>query len=498
MDNYISTDTGHGVVYQGCPLLNANDHTAQVNLTHFGDCNSKKIYEDAKKQVDEKYASEAGEGFFSKAAKWVAKTVIKANISIKEHFFFHKCELDTPLPWIYVNEEHMIDGAPALTIDSQCACRFGGIITIVPPETETAEAEATTGEGTVEPAMAENVQEAALVMLSEESGVSGGQKVKSILNTGGIGAVLWGDEESRQEMLENPLKDLEEYQYIKEYVNEETLGTINPRWTENMDTFKHIYGDDVLLQMRLLMWQYHITDETSILMFLSTMGEETGYGTSVIQGTGPNDKYADLEDLTERVKRQMNNNIPRIDSDSGIGLVQVSNSSQTEFIKFKYDSLDDGDYMKEIMEDYFGKEVLEEIDPDHEQLDNSAGFIYTYYPMEASMWYWGTLKEKVAIFDDKVPFGQINYTINDYIAYYNESNANMDNVFLAVQYALNGRKGLGKDDLQDICKASEYILGENQATVSVNGNTANGLPNGWDERKADWDKAKGLMLDEAE
>lgn len=225
MDNYISTDTGHGVVYQGCPLLNANDHTVQVNLTHFGDCNSKKIYEDAKKQVDEKYASEAGEGFFTKAAKWAVRTVMKVNISVKEHFFFHKCELDTPLPWIFVNEEHMIDGAPALTIDSRCACRFGGIITIVPPEPETEEVEVTTGEGTMEPAMAENVQEAEIVLLSEEAEVSGEQKGKSGRNValekhsklysklkrrraslpnmrGGIDAFLWGDEESRQEQLE--------------------------------------------------------------------------------------------------------------------------------------------------------------------------------------------------------------------------------------------------------------------------------------------------------
>lgn len=237
MDNYINTDTGHGVVYQGCPLLNANDHTAQVNLTHFGDCNSRKIYEDARKQVDEKFASEAGEGFFTKAAKWAVKTVAKVNISVKEHFFFHKCELDTPLPWIYVNEEHMIDGAPALTIDSQCACRFGGIITIVPPETETEEVEAATGEGTVEPAMAENVQEAALIMLSEESEVSGEQKGKkgsryvtlekhpklpsklkkeksriaSLSNMrGGIEAFLGWNVENRQELFEQYRKMLEQ------------------------------------------------------------------------------------------------------------------------------------------------------------------------------------------------------------------------------------------------------------------------------------------------
>ena len=43
MQNYINADVGHGVLYQGQPLLNANDHEPQKNLTHFGDCNSRKI-----------------------------------------------------------------------------------------------------------------------------------------------------------------------------------------------------------------------------------------------------------------------------------------------------------------------------------------------------------------------------------------------------------------------------------------------------------------------
>lgn len=136
MKNYIITDVGHGVVYQGQPLLNANDHTPQVNLTHFGDCHSKLIYEEAKKAADEKYKADADDGFFAKAGKFLAKTVTKAVLTAKEYFGANKCELDTPLPWMFVNKEHMIDGAPALTIESQCACRYGGIIKIVLEEDE--------------------------------------------------------------------------------------------------------------------------------------------------------------------------------------------------------------------------------------------------------------------------------------------------------------------------------------------------------------------------
>ena len=138
MENYINTDKGHGVVYQGQPVLNANDHVKEINLTHFGDCKSKLIFEEAKKQADEKYKAEEGDGFFGKLGKGIAKTVTKAVIDTKEIFASNKCELDTPLPWIFTSRDHMIDGAPALTVESQCPCKFGGTISIVLQEEEAA------------------------------------------------------------------------------------------------------------------------------------------------------------------------------------------------------------------------------------------------------------------------------------------------------------------------------------------------------------------------
>lgn len=137
MKNYLNTDVGHGVVYQGQPLLNANDHAPQINLTHFGDCNSKMIFEAAKKQADEKYKAEVGDNIFERVGKSVAKNVTKAAVTVQGCFGVNKCQLDTPLPWRSCNEEHMIDGAPALTVGSICPCKFGGIISIVEvPEPE--------------------------------------------------------------------------------------------------------------------------------------------------------------------------------------------------------------------------------------------------------------------------------------------------------------------------------------------------------------------------
>lgn len=132
MENYLSTEVGHGVVYQGQPVMNANDHAMGINLTHFGDCNSKKVFEDAKKEADEKYKAEEGDGFFTRAGKWLAKNTTKIAVDFKATFISNKCELVTPLPWRLVSEDHTIDGAPALLMESICPCVLGGVISIVP------------------------------------------------------------------------------------------------------------------------------------------------------------------------------------------------------------------------------------------------------------------------------------------------------------------------------------------------------------------------------
>ncbi len=87
MSNYINTKNGHGVVYKGQPLLNANDHIPGVNIIDFGNC---------------------------------------ANMQGS------KCVPATPLAWQFCNTKHLIDGAPALTTDSKCVCLLGGMISIEP------------------------------------------------------------------------------------------------------------------------------------------------------------------------------------------------------------------------------------------------------------------------------------------------------------------------------------------------------------------------------
>ena len=81
----ITTSTGHGVLYKGEPLLNANDHIPMVNLPGFGNC-----------------------------------------LNLQGC----KCMTATTLAWMNCSTNHLIDGAPALTTSSKCICLLGGVISI--------------------------------------------------------------------------------------------------------------------------------------------------------------------------------------------------------------------------------------------------------------------------------------------------------------------------------------------------------------------------------
>lgn len=135
MENYITTQKSHGVLFKEQPVMNANDHVKGVNLTHFGDCSSQELYDNKMKEIEEEYAAEEDDNIFDWLGKGIGEFFSKAGTEL-EMLVSPKCELDTPTPWIFTNEEHLIEGAPALTIDSQCACRHGGVISIIMPEEE--------------------------------------------------------------------------------------------------------------------------------------------------------------------------------------------------------------------------------------------------------------------------------------------------------------------------------------------------------------------------
>lgn len=459
MDNYISTDKGHGVVYQDQPVLNANDHVKEVNLTHFGDCNSKAIFEEAKKQADEKYKAEEGDGFFTRLGKGIAKTVTKAVVSVKETFSSNKCELDTPLPWIFTSRDHMVDGAPALTMESQCACKFGGIITIVPVEEEAATEQEEQMEYDVE-SKAVPVEAARTLQMTAV----------------GANASVFPKTEMTGVM------PAEATAFIDKYVNEETLKKINSRW--NIEELKKKCGTSVMDDLKKSMYAAGITDEKSVLMFLCTLGVESGYGTTTTE------KYTDTYLLDKSYTKNTR----------GAGLIQVTGDTQKKFLENLRKGLSENDPKKVEINQYinaFGRDGKKTTCS-----KDATTFIANNYSVESATWFWAKNNSKCTYYYSKSKYEHIS--INKYVKTF--ANYDSDNVFLVSQYYTNGERWK-TFRLQEICEASKTIspysiieskekngktVKEVKYMVDFAGDSAN-APNGWKERSEDWENAKKLM-----
>lgn len=114
----------HGVIYQDAehPLMNANDHVSGEHILTFGRCKS---------------TSNPGgtAGFLADILTMgIGSEILQSTIGTP-------CKPMTVTPWINVDEDYFIDGAPALTIESTLPCYYGGIITIVLEKTESTDSE---------------------------------------------------------------------------------------------------------------------------------------------------------------------------------------------------------------------------------------------------------------------------------------------------------------------------------------------------------------------
>lgn len=154
MDNYINIETDHGVVAGADqqPVLNANDHTDK-NIIHCGNCESDE-------NPERMFRKAAVSALMGPAGFFIgdAVTDLLEDVGIMTC----KCRPNTPVPWIFTNESNVLDGAPALTMDSKVACRYGGVIEFVPLEEYPEEmAEEAEGEGQTETEEAERENAAA-------------------------------------------------------------------------------------------------------------------------------------------------------------------------------------------------------------------------------------------------------------------------------------------------------------------------------------------------
>lgn len=184
MDNYMNIEQDHGVLggEDMQPVLNANDHSSKC-IIHCGNCESD--------ENPERTFRKGLVGGLLGPAEWLtggAVTDFLEDVGIMTC----KCKPNTPLPWHNTNEDNILDGAPALTIDSKVACRYGGVIEFVPmdeypPEepaayTEEGENETTPAEDVVGDAVAAAI-DAAMAAVAEtgEAGAAAAAKVQLAL-----------------------------------------------------------------------------------------------------------------------------------------------------------------------------------------------------------------------------------------------------------------------------------------------------------------------------
>ncbi len=122
MENYLNVDIDHGIVVGADmqPLMNANDHVSGRHVIHFGCCKSD--------QNPERMFRRAL--IVSQIGPEMADALEDAGV------ITYKCMPNTPNPWEFVNEDSVVEGAPALMVCSTLTCRYGGVIEIIDPSGE--------------------------------------------------------------------------------------------------------------------------------------------------------------------------------------------------------------------------------------------------------------------------------------------------------------------------------------------------------------------------
>lgn len=127
--NYLNIVVDHGVLVGEQPLLNANDHTSDT-IVGYGNCTSSTNPElQAKKGISDFLLGGSPLNFIVKTITGKSATDILMDIGLVGC----KCKPDTPLVWDGCDEDHILDGAPVLTLKSKLYCRKGGYIEVMDP-----------------------------------------------------------------------------------------------------------------------------------------------------------------------------------------------------------------------------------------------------------------------------------------------------------------------------------------------------------------------------
>ena len=266
------------------------------------------------------------------------------------------------------------------------------------------------------------------------------------------------------------------------YLTIEMFKEINDRW--DVDKAAQLCGyespEKFFEALRFYMMDANITNEVSICMFLAYLGVESAYGTKMMEA------------------RTDFSNVSYTFNTRGGGLSQLTSATQKDYIKYLAETLPEGELKKRA------KELLAGYSQEGNQ--NSVGdvaeFIGKNFPVESAVWFWAEYKKAVyfeglEVYEyknegDEKRWKTKNVTLNDYVILL--QNYNLDNVYLAIQCYVNG-SAANVEQRQRIGMTEETYEVENGIIqYSYEGEIrVLRVPNGWGERKADWDRLKENM-----
>ncbi len=226
MDNYINVDVDHGVLAgaEQQPVLNANDHT-EKNIIHCGNCESDE-------NPERMFRKGLVSGLMGPLGFLLADSV--TNFLEDVGIMTCKCKPNTPKPWLFTNEDNILEGAPALTMNSKLACRYGGTISFVPldeyPPEEPAQMSEEAGEEAGDTPPAEDVVGEALesalenaMAQIEATGEVGKEAVEKVQLALAAAAAMPGEESTEDskdcdcQREQNAINSLEDITYEKAF-----------------------------------------------------------------------------------------------------------------------------------------------------------------------------------------------------------------------------------------------------------------------------------------
>lgn len=289
----------------------------------------------------------------------------------------------------------------------------------------------------------------------------------------------------------------EAWDRLGDYVNEEVLRRIDPDW--DFHTFYENYGNDALEELRMHLFNYHIMDPISTMMFLCTLPVECKHGTALMEDG--DETYFNGKGYST--------------STCGAGLMQVSVSAQKSFLQYVWNNKNlSNDELNTV--DLLIKGFEEKNGIYRNKNGSSTKYIIDNYPIESAVWFWGR-----QLFDAVINEVDSTETLNNFILRHRDHN--LFNTFVCTQMYVNGKPYFDFDVYNEIsecgndCQVSLvancpvpdfsyehkdypycfYLKLETVNEAGLSFRHTHG-PNGWNVRGACWENAKQILLERRE